>query len=481
MIRKRFQPILTLLFSALLCACLPAAVLPARGALRTAQLLKWSADKAVTTNIRDAYPIARWLESFDKKVKPTETAASFNLPPGYYRFTIQSYCLHAGTWGPTQGDGYLLAPLKGDRAELIRAILQRSVQHPNIAQQDVQRLIWSIEAGAKFTDFSRDFQVRVQPLLTPGEIAAMSVDIGEAKSVLGRFIPGGARRALDIYSDMRQRVTDAQTSYQQLEQLAVRTGVAPEGKGSRTVNPGNWSYAGDNFYVRTFPEGYPTTVIEILLPLACYRIERDARGRITVFETGDYRIETSYNDAAGSDERVWRFKTIRLSGPRSADALAVTDAGWLVASTAASYLTTKSAVGASQGADEVAARIRDASDKWDKLNQYREEWKRSQQPQGEQAMRDFTDLTHYDEGVEAAVSLAPAAGGSKAEGVSDQLARVRFAWSYLACVLSGDCVPEAPGPRANCARSFDPSDEVAAPGNTNKQRLGLSARLKRRG
>jgi hypothetical protein len=479
--RKALQPILTLLFCALLCVCLLAGGLPERGAASTAQLPKWSGDKAVTTNIRDAYPITRWLEGFDKKVKPVETAASFNLPPGYYRFTIQSYCLHAGTWGPTQGDGYLLAPLKGDRADLIRAILQRSVQHPNIAQQDIQRLIWSIEAGAKFTDFSHDFQLRVQPLLTPGEIAAMSVDIGEVKSVLGRFIPGGARRALDIYSDMRQRVTDAQTSYQQLEQLAVRTGVAPEGKGSRTISSGNWSYASDTFYVRTFPEGYPTTVIEILLPLVCYRIERDGRGRITLFETGDNRIEASYTDAAGGDQRVWHFKTIRLSGARPSDALTARDSGWVVASTAASYSAGRTAVDAGQGADEVAARIREAGDKWNKLNQYRAEWKRAQQPQSEQVVRDFTDLTHYVEGVEAAVNPAASSGGSNSETAGEHLARVRFAWSYLACVLSGDCLLEAPGPGANCARVFDPSDEVAAPGNTSKQRLGLSARLKRRG
>src|SRR2546427_12003269 len=103
--RKAPQPILTLLFCALLCVCLLAGTLPERGAASTAQLPKWSGDKAVTTNIRDAYPITRWLEGFDRKVKPVETTASFNLPPGYYRFTIQSYCLHAGTWGPTQGDG----------------------------------------------------------------------------------------------------------------------------------------------------------------------------------------------------------------------------------------------------------------------------------------------------------------------------------------------------------------------------------------
>src|SRR5713101_6181344 len=97
--RKAPRPILTLLFFALLCVCLLTGSWPERGAASITQLPKWSSDKAVTTNIRDAYPITRWLEGFDRKVKPIETTASFNLPPGYYRFTIQSYCLHAGTWG----------------------------------------------------------------------------------------------------------------------------------------------------------------------------------------------------------------------------------------------------------------------------------------------------------------------------------------------------------------------------------------------
>src|SRR5437773_1474752 len=295
------------------------------------------------------------------------------------------------------------------------------------------------------TDFASPISTLIAAI-SPGEIAAMSVDIGEAKSVLGRFIPGGARKALDIYSDMRQRVTDAQTSYQQLEQLAVRTGAAPEGKGSRTISSGNWNYAGDTFYVRTFPEGYPTTVIEILLPLVCYRIERDGRGRITLFETGDERIEASYSDAAGGDQRVWHFKTIRLSGSRPSNVLTARDTGWVVASTAASYSAGRTAMDAGQGADEVATRIRDAVDKWDKLNQYRAEWKRAQQPQSEQVVRDFTDLTHYVEGVEAAANTAASSGGSNAEAAGEHLARVRFAWSYLACVLSGDCGLESPGP-----------------------------------
>ena len=56
--------------------------------------------------------------------------------PGRNQFQAASYCLHAGTHGPGRGDGYLYAPLEGSRSGVIRAILQGSVGHPELPQQD---------------------------------------------------------------------------------------------------------------------------------------------------------------------------------------------------------------------------------------------------------------------------------------------------------------------------------------------------------
>ncbi|MGH9822275.1 MAG: hypothetical protein ACREDR_03300 [Blastocatellia bacterium] len=453
-------------------------------------------DRAVTTNIRDAYPVARWLGGFDHTIK-ARAANNFDLTPGYYRFTIQSYCLHAGAYAPTRGDGYLLAPLRGDRSGLIRSILQRSADHPEIDQQDVQRLIWGIEADASFTDYPADFQSRVSPLLDPGEIASMTAE-KSVRSVFDRYAPAGIHRALDFYGDLRRRTTDAQTTYQQLEQLAVKTGIAPEGSDSRRVDPGEWGYAGNDFYMRTYPEGYPTTTVEVLLP-ACYRLERDRSGRITEFESGEYRIKASY-DELRSDRRTSWFRTLTFTGPDGT--FAINGAGWVVSSTVASYLSPRRAVGregqgtqpgvgsgfeaksfaplssnvraaTSDGRKEFEARLNAARTKWNELDRYRDEWRRGPAADNE-AARDLTDLTHLAAGFAALKSLAESNGQGRL--YANQMSRVLAAWAYASCLVAGDCSTGGWG--RDCTRVLDPSGVVATPGNTAQQRLGMSARMK---
>src|SRR5688572_11332571 len=90
-------------------------------------------DHPVTTSIKDAYPSALWLNGLDKNYNLTVGERfSSSLGSGYYKFRFNTFCLHAGTYAPTEGSGYLLAPLKGSKAELIKNILARYSQHPEI-------------------------------------------------------------------------------------------------------------------------------------------------------------------------------------------------------------------------------------------------------------------------------------------------------------------------------------------------------------
>lgn len=94
----------------------------------SAVLLDDAPREAVTTSIHDALPVAQLLGRFLQGIA-TVPSRSTRFPAGYFGMHLQSYCLHAGTYGLTKGDGYLLAPLEGDRAPLIRS------------QQDIQQLI----------------------------------------------------------------------------------------------------------------------------------------------------------------------------------------------------------------------------------------------------------------------------------------------------------------------------------------------------
>ena len=135
-----------------------------------------TAKESVTTNIKDAYPVASWLEYYTTMRSPMP-GTSFDLAPGYYMFEIQSYCLKAGKYAPTEGSGYLIAPLKGERAELIQNILRRSEEHPEIKQQDIQKLLWGIETGVNFRKYDKLYQLRMSPLLTPARFATSSTRV----------------------------------------------------------------------------------------------------------------------------------------------------------------------------------------------------------------------------------------------------------------------------------------------------------------
>ena len=297
---------------------------------------KISATDAVTTSIRDVYPTAYWMNYYTA-IRSPEKGTSFNLAPGYYTFDIQSYCLKAGTYAPTAGSGYLIAPLKGERAKIIGNILRRSAEHPGVKQRDIQRLIWGIETGANFSKYDTSFQLRVSPVLSPAEIATLSVDYEEW---LSELLPDDLKEAVELYNKLRNKVTDARTTYEQLEAIAVLSGVAPLGPGSRDIAPGPWAYAGNGFYMRALPSGYPRTTIEVIRP-APYTLERDDKGRIVVFRSGKYRVETSYDDSPGAnvvsapgqpDIHIWHFKKIRYAGPNPGEERVIENRGWILAS-----------------------------------------------------------------------------------------------------------------------------------------------------
>ena len=291
-------------------------------------------DKNVTTSIDDALAIAFWLKDIPTLYQPIEPETyNFELGPGYYRFKIQSYCLKAGTHGPTKGAGYLLAPLKGKRSDLVYNIVERSVDHPEIEQHDVQVLLWGIIYNEKFTDFPLDFQNRVRPLMTTAEIADMSLDI---KSLPYDAMPDDVKDIAKYYSNLRQQLTDPNITYNQLENSTMLSGYLPDEPFSKVVQNGNWAYVGNGFYMRDLPIEYPTSIIEIYRPTVI-TVTRDDKSRITELSNNGYGIQIAYDDDPGKDVinfgdkgiyPIWRFKTITLTSPNPDEGAVIQNAGW---------------------------------------------------------------------------------------------------------------------------------------------------------
>ncbi|WP_140909573.1 hypothetical protein [Cognatiluteimonas lumbrici] len=426
-------------------AAVAACPLQAQGRLALPVPLAGDKD-TITTSIDDALPVATHLEGIDG-LTPLPLPASFEFGPGYYRGDVRSYCLHAGTYGPTSGDGYLVAPLKGSHADIISGILARSAQHPEIERSVVQRLVWAVESGTSWNDYDAAFRQRVRPLLTEQDIRRLGTDpvrrevAGKLRAGLGRLIPGRAKEVLAEASEWQRRLTSPDLPFEELERAGVLNGDVPWGKGSRKdVGPGNWAYVGNGFYLRTFPKGYTRTTLEIFRT-GTADITRDALGRITRFDSDGYIIDTRY--AAGDtpstvDGRpAWRFTEVTFRHP-DGRTRTFRDRGHVFASLP----------GGGPLVPQMAM---------------------LQVFLGGPPKGDLGDLEHYREGLESATDPGDFKG--RGEWLLEHFNRVKAAWQAAADALRGN-TGEPPPDAAK--RPFDPSRHVAAPANTARQRLGLS-------
>jgi hypothetical protein len=183
---------------------------------------------------------------------------------------VQSYCLKAGTYGPGGGDGYLYAPTKGPAEDAVITILRNSVNHPEIAQQDIQTLLWAIIARAKFEDLSTQHKAIAARLLTPRQLASLNrsaLDLvpGPVMDRALGNIPGPLRQIAQAEGQLRQMLTGG-GSFAEMERVAVLTGNAPLGADSRQVPSGRWSLHPDGYNVRYLPQGYSHTIVQIQVP-----------------------------------------------------------------------------------------------------------------------------------------------------------------------------------------------------------------------
>lgn len=193
----------------------------------------------------------------------------FLLPPGAYETEVESFCLHAGTHGPSGGAGYLYAPLKGSKAAIIHSILRGIAEHREIPQAQVQTLIWAIEARARLEDLPPAIQLVAVKLLTKKELlelngGALGLVPGPLWEKALQSAPPEARKLLETQAEIRRKLANANTTFAELERLAVLSGP-PEHNGV-TIPRGRWSSHPGGFFVRYLPAGYTKVKIQIYVP-----------------------------------------------------------------------------------------------------------------------------------------------------------------------------------------------------------------------
>lgn len=233
-----------------------------------------SGPQPISTNIADAIYADPSHDQFTPgtAVALTNLArdarGGFVLKPGYYLMLAQSYCLHAGTRGPTAGDGYLFAPVKGTARDAVVSILQNSVAHPEIDQHDIQMLLWAIVAKASFENLDNRLKVVAAQLLTTRQLAtlnhnALSVLTSPELARLTGGMPAPLRAVAEAESRLRGMFSSGTSSYADMERIAVLAGAAPRGPGSVDVPATRWSLQPDGYWVRYRPNGYTNTQVEV--------------------------------------------------------------------------------------------------------------------------------------------------------------------------------------------------------------------------
>ena len=229
----------------------------------------------ITTNFKDCNKAEVKNSSFGKNEKFTSLCKSdftetsgYVLKPGYYTIDLKSFCLKAGTYAPSKGDGYLYAPLKGPKKEIINSLVKNWYKKQNIPQQKVQYIIWAIIAKSSFKNMSTDLQLVAAQLLSKSELlqlSKMGLDF-MPESVMSKVksnLPKPVQLVLEAENKMRNFFSSSSSNYAELERLAFLTGTNTE---NSEISYGTWGLHPDGYYVSYEPHGYQQMTVRIFVP-----------------------------------------------------------------------------------------------------------------------------------------------------------------------------------------------------------------------
>jgi len=256
-----------------------------------------------------------------------ETGAFILVPGVYYKGDLESYCLKAGAWAPWEGKGVLSARMKGPRAAIIQKLMARQYQHLEVSQQSVQSLLWAIMAGARIQNIKGSARSAALALLKPHEILELN---GGVNGVLGEIAmkealeraPASLKKTMKAENEIRKKLAQGQNSYEELESIAMATGVMPPDPNDRNIPRTRWTEHPAGFLVRVQTMGYARATHHVYLPLQ-WSTTFDDLGRITRVEhDGGAVYQVEYDDkvlprpmAGKSGWAQYRVRSVTVSGP----------------------------------------------------------------------------------------------------------------------------------------------------------------------
>ena len=231
---------------------------------------------AITTNFKDVDRNGMKPPSFHEGetaqplyLLPKAANGGYKLCAGFYEMTNKSYCLQAGTRGPSSGDGYMLAPVLGSKQDVVIAILKSGEKHPNVSQHDIQVLLWAIIARTRFADYSTSIKLTATTLLTSADLlklegGALGILPASLMDKAKNQLPAPIQAVFEAENNIRRLAASGNASYEEMERYAVLAGIAP--MVNNEFPSGTWSLHPQGYYVRYIPSSYSVTKTQIFVP-----------------------------------------------------------------------------------------------------------------------------------------------------------------------------------------------------------------------
>lgn len=220
---------------------------------------------------------------------PQTQYGGFVLKPGFYEGEFKTYCLQPGTPDPHSGDAYLQGDITGNRKDIVETVLLNSRERPEIAQRNVQLLLWSVVSGSDFNKLSSPVQADARKLLSPKQIFKLQGGVvGAIKTI--SYTTG----ILNTNNDMKRLFETGLSSYESFEKIAVLKEQSQVR--IKNIQPDQWYRQPEKYFIRYFPVSYQKVRIQVYMPDGVTDSTGKAEGEYIVFDpTGKQAIPAFTN------------------------------------------------------------------------------------------------------------------------------------------------------------------------------------------
>ncbi len=373
------------------------------------------------------------------------------------------------------------------------------VKHPEIPRGDAQMLLWAILSRTRVSAMPPKLQAAARVLLPASEIRAINANglnvlaVAERTRLLGG-LAAPVRQALEVESALRYQFSRADVTYDEVERIAVLSGVRTEDT-TNAIRRGQWSRHARGYFIRFFPDSFTNTRVEVLMP-GRVTVTRDRLNRIIALEDArGGRTETAYDDAIAPrthprDARLkaYAFKSIRFirrGANGRTEVHEIHDQGWtflrsrprtrgawaapILRVVNATFRIPGVAFAARQGRfGDWGERAEQAQDIHERYQFYRGRADAATNDPSEDAVDELEDTDHYRDGIDAATTGDPS---DRLEWIIDHHERETGALEWAISVLEG--LPTTS--TTDDPPAWEPGGSVAVP-SRGGQTLGISGR-----